>query len=259
MNKEAQRGALLYLIVFFILLVTPQRNVHSNLSKADIIAHISGFFLLYFVLRKGLDIKTGSVFLITSLVAVFTEGLQYFIPWRHFALLDLVSDLVGILFACLLDSKKGILTGFVATFGFAGYIPLGPGTFAAFITSVLILVLKPSFLFILEALALVLFSGWVASSLYSSDKREDDPKEVVIDEVAGVMTAILFVPRISLFYLGLAFVLFRLYDIIKPFGIRKVEKIGGGLGIMLDDEIAGIYAGITLILLTFMLNKGGIL
>ncbi len=259
MKREAEKGAILYLILFFVLLLVPQRSVHSELQRADIIAHISGFFLLYFVLRRGLNKQFAFAFFTTLVVAVFTEGLQYFIPWRDFSTIDLASDLVGIIFAGLLDKKENLLTNFIATFGYSGFLPVGPGTFAALITTVAIYFLKPTFLFMLEALGLVFLAGWVASALYSIGKKDEDPREVVIDEVTGVMTSILFISHITLFNLGLAFVLFRLYDIIKPFGIKKMEKIGGGLGIMLDDEIAGIYAGITLILLTFMLNKGGIL
>ena len=62
----------------------------------------------------------------------------------------------------------------------------------------------------------------------------------MIDEVAGQLVALLFVPHMPLYYAS-AFILFRIFDILKPFPIRRLEKIGGGLGIMVDDIAAGFY------------------
>ncbi len=259
MSKEAEKGAILYLILFFILLIVPQKNVHSEIHRVDLLAHVVSFFLLYFVLRRGLNIKFKPAIVITFSIAIFTEGIQFFIPWRDFSFADMIADVIGLIIGGCLDMKENLLVSFIATFGFVGYIPLGPGTFAALLTTLILYFLNPSFLLVLEGLGLVFFSGWVASARYSKLTNKMDPGEVVIDEVAGLITAVLFLPRINILYLVLAFVLFRLYDIIKPFGIKKVEKIGNGLGIMLDDEIAGIYAGLTTIFLAFLLNKGGIL
>ncbi len=77
-----------------------------------------------------------------------------------------------------------------------------------------------------------------------------DDKKVVIDEVAGMCISLLFIP-LNLFTLVAAFILFRFFDIVKPFYIRKLEKIKGGLGVMLDDVAAGIYANLFLQLLLY--------
>lgn len=68
-----------------------------------------------------------------------------------------------------------------------------------------------------------------------------DPNEVVVDEVAGASISLLFYPfRFSIEGIILLFFLFRFFDIVKPFGIRKLENIKGGFGIVLDDLAAGI-------------------
>ncbi len=74
-----------------------------------------------------------------------------------------------------------------------------------------------------------------------------DPGAVVVDEVAGQLIAFLFVPlHAGWWAIGAAFVLFRLFDIWKPYPIRRLESLGGGLGIMADDVLAGIYAAIVM-------------
>jgi phosphatidylglycerophosphatase A len=73
----------------------------------------------------------------------------------------------------------------------------------------------------------------------------DDPKQTVIDEMIGVWIAILGMPLTWPWLLG-GFVLFRFFDIAKPLGIRQLEAIKGGWGIMLDDVLAGVYANLVL-------------
>ncbi len=259
MKKEISISSAIYIVFFFLFLLIPQSNVRSSISHVDVIAHVIGFFLLYFVLHRGFGFRDFTSILFTLIVAVFTEGMQYLIPWRSCSLVDFLSDIVGMSSAFVISQKRDLLEKFIATFGFVGYVRFGPGTFAALITTLFVYWARPTVLFLLEGLVLVIFSGIAASSLLAERVKVDDPKEVVIDEVAGVLTAFLFLPRINVFNLSLAFVFFRLYDIIKPFGIRKVEKIKGGTGIMIDDMVAGIYAGISTFLVIFFLKKGGIL
>ena len=75
-----------------------------------------------------------------------------------------------------------------------------------------------------------------------------DPGKVVIDEVAGQLIALLPVPMVVdslwLVWLILAFLLFRFFDIVKPYPARKLESLQGGLGIMADDIVAGVYAAL---------------
>jgi len=72
-----------------------------------------------------------------------------------------------------------------------------------------------------------------------------DPSKVVVDELIGVWVAVLWIPAETQ-WLILGFILFRFFDIAKPLGIRQLEKIKGGWGVMLDDVGAGIYANIVL-------------
>ena len=72
-----------------------------------------------------------------------------------------------------------------------------------------------------------------------------DPARVVIDEVAGMCISLLFIP-VNVKYVISALVLFRFFDIIKPLFIKRLEKLPGGTGIMMDDVLAGVYANILL-------------
>ena len=78
-----------------------------------------------------------------------------------------------------------------------------------------------------------------------------DDKKVVIDEMAGMCISLLFMP-LNLFTLVAAFILFRFFDIVKPLYIRRLEKVNGGLGVMLDDIAAGMYANLILQLLLYL-------
>ena len=81
-----------------------------------------------------------------------------------------------------------------------------------------------------------------------------DPAQVVIDEVAGQLVTFMFVPASFLHPLMIltGFVLFRAFDIIKPYPIRRVESLHGGLGIVGDDIVAGLYAGAVLALVVLL-------
>lgn len=132
----------------------------------------------------------------------------------------------------------------------AGLLPLAPGTWGAAL-AVLLLVpltyLNPLAANLLLTGLIVLFAlvGVKASDALIPEWGKD-PKQVVVDEMVGVWIALLGMPLGNIYYLLAGFVLFRFFDIAKPLGIREVEKIGGGWGIMLDDVLAGVYANIVL-------------
>jgi phosphatidylglycerophosphatase A len=89
-----------------------------------------------------------------------------------------------------------------------------------------------------------------AAGLWAADRAavlvgRNDPGCVVIDEVAGQMTSLLFLPPTPA-VLAAAFVLFRALDILKPFPARRLEDLPGGSGIMADDLVAGLYANLAL-------------
>jgi len=99
----------------------------------------------------------------------------------------------------------------------------------------------------LAAVAALAIGAW-ASELYAARVQTFDPNECVVDELAGQWIACAFAP-VSLAGYLLAFVLFRLFDIWKPWPIRHVERLHGGIGIMADDVVAALIAGAILAVL----------
>lgn len=129
-----------------------------------------------------------------------------------------------------------------------GYIK-GGGTIAAAVTCVLIYLLwqVPAghnyWLFLLITIAINVLGIYVGNKVEPYWGK--DSYRVVIDEVAGMLVNILFIPH-TLYFLIAGFVLFRFFDMLKPLGIRKMEVLPGGTGVMLDDVAAGIYGNIVL-------------
>ena len=142
----------------------------------------------------------------------------------------------------------------VATFFGAGHLHPGPGTHASLITVVfwwvLAAQLAPSWrLPVLAALALIAtLAGIAAAGIVARESGRKDPPQVVIDEVAGQMIAMLSMP-LTWKYLLASLILFRAFDIVKPPPVRQLERLPGGLGIMLDDVAAGLLALLALQLL----------
>jgi phosphatidylglycerophosphatase A len=96
----------------------------------------------------------------------------------------------------------------------------------------------------------VLLAVWAAGRS-AGVLEKDDPAEVVIDETAGQLLTLFLLPQTWL-NLSLGFILFRLFDILKPYPIRRSEKLGGGAGIVVDDLLAGVYASLCLRILTYV-------
>ena len=123
----------------------------------------------------------------------------------------------------------------------------GPGTWASGVTVLLwwlaAQAIAPDWhvpVAVLAALAISLI-GIPPSTVVARESGREDPGFVVIDEVAGQMIALIGAP-LSWKYLIAGFILFRSFDIVKPFPLRRLEKLPAGLGIMMDDVGAGIYA-----------------
>ncbi len=132
----------------------------------------------------------------------------------------------------------------VATVFFIGYFPFAPGTVCSAVVMILLILLKPSYMVVSAILIISLVAGIVASERVQKASNKKDPSYIVIDEFAGYLTSILFIP-INWKNLLVAFILFRIFDIIKPPPIRQIEKkLKGGLGIMMDDIIAGLITNI---------------
>jgi phosphatidylglycerophosphatase A len=133
----------------------------------------------------------------------------------------------------------------ISTWFGIGYFPLAPGTLTSFVVVLLYkCCLNTLSLPLYSALFLLVFlTGIAVSGRHSQDIGRKDPRVIVIDEAAGQLLA-LFMLHPTWFLCLSSFFLFRLFDIIKPFPIKKVEAFPKGWGIMLDDIIAAVYAGI---------------
>ena len=134
-----------------------------------------------------------------------------------------------------------------ASFFGIGYIQKGGGTVAAGLTGLLVY-----WIFHQNEEADSFLGCFSSANVYSIWFK--DSNKVGIDEVAGMIMSILFVPVTPKAFL-IAFVLFRLFDIYKPLYIKKLENISGGFGVMADDWLAGVYANLITQIIFFALFK----
>lgn len=129
----------------------------------------------------------------------------------------------------------------LATLGFIGYLPIAPGTFGSLAAMIFLGFLKPPVnihVFLIIAFTVI---GTIASHKAEKLLNEKDSRHIVIDEFAGYTLSIILLPP-TLPHLFAAFLLFRFFDILKPLPIRWIEStLPGGMGIMADDLMAGIY------------------
>lgn len=136
----------------------------------------------------------------------------------------------------------------LSTWG-VGYLPLMPGTFGSLVGIAVFLLLGSFRLQVVAVVLITLFGIWAASRTERL-LRLKDPGKVVVDEVAGQMIALLPLsasPARS--GVIVSFILFRLFDIFKPYPARRFERLRSGLGIMADDLVAGFYAALVLVIL----------
>lgn len=156
----------------------------------------------------------------------------------------------------------------VTTFG-VGYIPLAPGTWGSAVGVLIYLLFArieeyadrffvpkgwetlqiTAWIHVVNAILFLLLCllGIWASNRATRIFQDKDPQKVVVDEVIGQLLVFLFVPfGLSWKFILAGFLLFRLFDIWKPYPIRSLEKLPAGLGICADDILAGVYGGIVL-------------
>ena len=145
----------------------------------------------------------------------------------------------------------GIATGFGA-----GYLPKAPGTWGSLLALPLHFFLRqlaPNHYAL--ALGAIFFIAVITAGQAEKILDRKDPGVVVIDEVIGMLITLIAAPNNPLIWL-LGFVLFRLFDIFKPYPIRLIDqRINGGMGIVLDDVLAGIYSLIILQLFCYAIIK----
>lgn len=142
-------------------------------------------------------------------------------------------------------SWYGQLGVFVATCAWVGYAPVAPGTFGSLAGLVVYAGLRAvgSLVAELAMIAVLLAVGIWSSSVAERHFGHTDPGHVVIDEVVGMLVTLVLMP-VGPGGVVAAFFVFRVLDIVKPWPARRLERLQGGLGIMADDVMAGLYGNL---------------
>lgn len=149
-----------------------------------------------------------------------------------------------------------IFAQLVATCGYVGYAPMAPGTFGSAVGVGLWLLLvhvgaTAEVVAILVSMALGVWSAGVVERALG----KTDPGVVVIDEVLGMLVTLFWLPLTPL-GVGVAFLVFRTFDVVKPWPASRLEGLPGGWGIMADDAMAGIYGNLAMRLFVALAPAG---
>jgi phosphatidylglycerophosphatase A len=148
---------------------------------------------------------------------------------------------------------KGLAV-FTASFGYVGFFPFAPGTAGSLAALALFAFIRWIGVPAVELGAIVAVFAigvWAASGAETAMGRKD-PGIVVIDEVLGMLITLALLP-VSIAGVVMGFLIFRLLDVVKPYPAARLEHLHGGLGIMADDAVAGIYSYLILRLLMWAL------
>lgn len=146
------------------------------------------------------------------------------------------------------------LAVFIATVGYCGYFPFAPGTVgsaAGLVFYALVWwIASPLFetMFIVGLFAAGVWAGTTAERYFGGV----DPGPIVMDEVVGMLITLAFIPGLGWSGVLAGFLLFRVFDVVKPFPAGRFERLHGGLGVMADDAMAAVYANLSLRLLLWM-------
>ena len=150
-------------------------------------------------------------------------------------------------------AKLNLNTMFVSVFGI-GFIPFASGTFgslAGLIIGYALNLINYNLFFLIIPMLFIL--GVIASNTYQKQTGEKDSSVIVIDEVVGQLIAMMFVMD-DYVLVFISFIIFRLFDIYKPWPASYADKkMTGGFGVMLDDVFAGIYTSIFIFLISYLL------
>ena len=139
-----------------------------------------------------------------------------------------------------------------------GYLPKAPGTWGTLLAlPIHFLISKLPLPYYFSAITAIIFIAVLSAGGAEKILDRPDPGIVVIDEIAGMLVTMIFIPPNPIAWL-LAFLLFRLFDILKPFPVNFFDqRFHGGIGIVLDDLMAGLYALASLQILWHLAGKAG--
>jgi phosphatidylglycerophosphatase A len=135
---------------------------------------------------------------------------------------------------------------FATGFG-VGYSPIVPGTLGTLIAIPIYFFLStiPSPIYEITLIGFFFLSVWISENAERFFGKKDD-RRIVIDEIIGFLITMLWIPK-TVPFIVIGFFVFRFFDILKPFPIRRLEKrLKGGYGVVLDDVLAGVYSSIIL-------------
>lgn len=136
----------------------------------------------------------------------------------------------------------------IATWFGCGLVPIAPGTAGALgAVPLYLLAVRGGRLGVAAAAVAVTAIGVWASTVVARELHEKDPQLVVVDEVAGLLVTMLPVAAPSWYSVAIGFALFRLFDVVKPWPVRRLESLPSGWGIVLDDVAAGALGAIVMI------------
>ncbi|MCH8021265.1 phosphatidylglycerophosphatase A [candidate division KSB1 bacterium] len=142
----------------------------------------------------------------------------------------------------------------IATGFYTGYAPKAPGTAGSLFGLFLYWAIPESkSVYSLVGIALIFFTGVWAANQVEKETKVHDNQIIVIDEIVGMLITVALFEK-TLIWLVVGFLLFRFFDIMKPFPAKSSEKIPHGWGVMMDDVIAGIYSALCLRLIYYFLN-----
>ena len=146
------------------------------------------------------------------------------------------------------------LSKFVATVSFIGYCPFAPGTVASLAAVPLYILVRNNSTIYYLVTALLLSAGFWSISRLKPELIKKDPSYIVIDEFASLLLVYIFIP-FSVKFLVTGFILFRIFDILKIPPIKKLERLPGSPGIMLDDIACAILTNLILQILNYSFHS----
>jgi len=146
------------------------------------------------------------------------------------------------------------ISEWIATCFKVGYLPLAPGTWGSIFAILVWWVLLKDLDLLIFGIVIILFFfiGIIVSNIIIDQNGDNDPSHIIIDELVGQWLALWMLPDGS-FYIIIVFILFRFFDIIKPWPIRFMEQLPKGLGVMCDDLTAGLITLIIIQIINFYL------
>ena len=146
----------------------------------------------------------------------------------------------------------------ISSFFYIGYIPFASGTFASAAALAIYIITRNNFLLTLFIQIIILALGFILAGTSAKLFNRQDPSQIVIDEVNGMLLCFIALPQVVVgsledkIILGSGFVIYRIFDIFKPYPANRLQRLSGSVGIMGDDIVAAIYTNLILrILLSF--------